>query len=557
MVTRPRARSRGRAAVAVAIAAAVVAVVQIPSASATSAGPNTVNAVLLNLSNVTWLTTGNLAHERWTSPPPDVIRPAEVVRWGAADDNPPYDTFGKAEYDDGTVGGRYLRTTIAQQPYCVSNVVCTYLIDSTAPNSPTEYFTVGDRLSAGLSATASPAVPVVGRPVTVTASVARELEPGLPGGTMSFRVDGSGADTCTNVLVVGGRASCPVNFPATGIQSVMVTFSGSPRYLPSAVVKDVDVVPAGVVVTRFTPSAGEGWWEGQPARAAAVGSVSSPAAPTQVAVSSNDQQTLLLGSDRVVKLQVKDPFKNPPPNFAPVDGVAPGPMGGYGIAVDTMPALGQAQLAVIGLDHQIYHRIRYDNGTWTPWGLAGGPFTATDIAAAIDQDDFAQFVAVASDHTLWHRARYREGGWTNWGIPAGYNGAPALKATTAAIAIEKTGTAAGRASVVTVGVDGRIYRATRNADWSWTPVAQLPALPGGATPVDIAIGYTPAIVNGATVQLGLIAVTDTQGNLYESLRQDGTTWDSWHLDTHLAAGTAGVAVSATTDTPGLQITTYQ
>jgi hypothetical protein len=544
-------------AIALASASGVLALQPVPSASATTAGPQTVSAVLLNLSNVTWHKTGDLSHERWTVPPPDLIRAGDVVRWGVADDHPPYDPWGKAEYDDGTVSGNVLRTTTAQTSYCTSTVACTWVTDSSVPDGPTIYFTVGDRVSARLSATVSPAVPVVGRTVTVTASVAAEPDPSLPGGTVSFRLDGAGSDVCSTVLVVGGRASCPVTFPAAGRHSVTVTFNGSPRYLPSSAVKDVDVAPAGVVVTRFTPSAGVGWWEGQPAQRANVGSVSSPAAPTQIAVSSDDSQTLLLGSDRVVNLQVKDPFKNPPPNFAPVDGVAPGPMGGYGAAVDTMPALGQAQLAVIGLDHQIWHRIRYDNGTWTPWGLASGSFPADDIAAAVDSDDFAQFVAVAQDHTVWHRARYREGGWTAWGIPAGYAGAQALKATTAAIAIEKTGTAAGRASLVCVEVDGRIYRATRNADWTWTPVAQMPPLPGAATPVDIAIGYSPAVVNGATVQLGLIAVTDNQGNVYESLREDGTTWGAWHLDTHLAAGSAGVAVSATTDTPGLQITTYQ
>src|SRR6266550_3798775 len=127
---RLRVRTRwmtvGAMAIALASASGVLALQPVPSASAATAGPQTVNAVLLNLTHVTWLKTGDLSHERWTVPPPDLIYPDDVVRWGVADDHTPYDPWGKAEYgDDDRVNGDVLHTTTAQTSYCTSTVACT------------------------------------------------------------------------------------------------------------------------------------------------------------------------------------------------------------------------------------------------------------------------------------------------------------------------------------------------------------------------------------------------------------------------------------------------
>ena len=127
-----------------------------------------------------------------------------------------------------------------------------------------------------------------------------------------------------------------------------------------------------------------------------------------------------------------------------VDGVDPGPMKAYRVAIDTDANTGQAQVVAIGLDHRIWHRIRYSNGTWTSWGLTDPTFQATDVAIGIDAAGNAHLVAVGLDNTVWHRVRYANGGWSPWAYPAGYNGAQMLKATKVAVAVDRTGSLAGQ-----------------------------------------------------------------------------------------------------------------
>jgi hypothetical protein len=74
-----------------------------------------------------------------------------------------------------------------------------------------------------------------------------------------------------------------------------------------------------------------------------------------------------------------------------------------------------------------HHRVRMqDTGNWTPWANPGGSIgTITAISAAVDLARHVTHFAAIGNGQLWHRVRYADGTWTPWAI-LGTPGAAAM-----------------------------------------------------------------------------------------------------------------------------------
>ncbi|MEV6833814.1 CehA/McbA family metallohydrolase [Streptomyces sp. NPDC051133] len=98
---------------------------------------------------------------------------------------------------------------------------------------------------------------------------------------------------------------------------------------------------------------------------------------------------------------------------------------GPALAITGMPD-GSSQIAAIGIDGNVFHRIRSAAGTYTGFapcrGVAGARWMAAgSIAIAGTADGCAQLAVVGSDGKVWHCLRHADGGWTDWARPTGPN----------------------------------------------------------------------------------------------------------------------------------------
>ncbi|MFI6604201.1 glycoside hydrolase domain-containing protein [Nonomuraea sp. NPDC050536] len=89
-----------------------------------------------------------------------------------------------------------------------------------------------------------------------------------------------------------------------------------------------------------------------------------------------------------------------------------------GIAITGMPD-GSSQVLAYGNDNAAYHNIRYGNGTWQGWKALPGAFNATTFsgsafAIAGMGDGSAQLLAIGNDGNLYHNIRYPNGTWQGW-----------------------------------------------------------------------------------------------------------------------------------------------
>ena len=506
----------------------------------------------------------------WTVPPPAHIAPGEVVTWSMV--IPPNEFLRTVVYYRSDDGNYDVRVSTAGRENRLSEMLCnedpiqtpalkckTFLASSFPPDRVVGHVTLGPRLDGRNALSTVPAEPTAGRGFVINATVADEPNPLLPNGWVTFLIDGE-YNKCTNPrtyymprAVEDGLATCETTLLTAGNHTITAKFVDAARFLDKDVTLVVHVNELGFVRTVFQPTRGAGWDQGQGVGAVEVVGLP-PGAADQVTTSHDGSQMVAIGSDGVVYHTLTRLPGAGVSSFASINGVDPGAMKAFRVAVDTEPGVGQAQVVALGLDHRVWHRIRYDDGSWTAWGLTDRDFQATDIAVAIDAADLAHVVAVGLDGTVWHRVRYRDGGWSRWAYPSGYNSAITLKATKVAVAAERGGSHDGRLTLVTIGTDGRMYRATRNTDGRWAAVDQLTVLPDGAKPKDIAIAYTQMTINGVQQQIGLFAVTGDNGQVYRSLRIDGH-WTSFER-AGISAELANVAVSSTPETPGLAITTF-
>ncbi len=157
------------------------------------------------------------------------------------------------------------------------------------------------------------------------------------------------------------------------------------------------------------------------------------------------------------------------------------PAGAKDVAISGQPD-GTAQVVIVGMDNGIYHRIRAAGGAWSEFApLAGNGTGATAQGSAVAiaglPDGSAQLVIAGGNGWLHHRIRFANGSWTPF---APLNG---VGTTNPAVAKDVTvaGLPNGTSQVVIVGADDAIYHRVRQPDGTWTAFNSLPGQ-GTTTP---------------------------------------------------------------------------
>ena len=131
-----------------------------------------------------------------------------------------------------------------------------------------------------------------------------------------------------------------------------------------------------------------------------------------------------------------------------------------GIAITGMPD-GSAQMLALGNDGNVYHNIRYSNGTWQGFTTLAGAdnaatFSGPAFAIAGMGDGSAQLLAIGNDANIYHNIRYANGAWQGFralGFDAQWVAAGALSD--------------GSMQLLAVGNDGNIYHNIRYSNGTW------------------------------------------------------------------------------------------
>ncbi|HEY4454177.1 MAG TPA: glycoside hydrolase domain-containing protein [Pseudonocardiaceae bacterium] len=131
-----------------------------------------------------------------------------------------------------------------------------------------------------------------------------------------------------------------------------------------------------------------------------------------------------------------------------------------GIAITGM-ADGSAQLLALGTDGNIYHNIRYSNGTWQGFKAIAGAdgaatFSGPAFAIAGMGDGSAQLLAIGKDANIYHNIRYANGTWQGFralGFAAQWVAGGALPD--------------GSMQVLAVGNNSNIYHNIRYSNGTW------------------------------------------------------------------------------------------
>lgn len=131
-----------------------------------------------------------------------------------------------------------------------------------------------------------------------------------------------------------------------------------------------------------------------------------------------------------------------------------------GIALTGLPD-GSAQLLALGTDNNVYHNIRYANGTWQGFTAIAGAdgaatFSGPAFAIAGMGDGSAQLLAIGNDAGIYHNIRNANGTWQGF-RPLGFNAQ-----WVAAGALSD-----GSMQVLAVGNDGNLYHDIRYANATW------------------------------------------------------------------------------------------
>jgi len=149
--------------------------------------------------------------------------------------------------------------------------------------------------------------------------------------------------------------------------------------------------------------------------------------------------------------------------------------GASDVAMTGMPD-GSVQVIAIGNDSDIWHNIRHPDGSWQGWnpvtGFQGGPtstFSARGLAIAGFTDGSAQLVAIGDDGNLYHDIRFADGSWQGWGQMQGNAGSATFNGSAVTIAAvnDKGDPTDGQLQVAAIGLDGRVYHDIRFADGNW------------------------------------------------------------------------------------------
>ncbi|MFI9122254.1 hypothetical protein ACIGW0_23095 [Streptomyces bikiniensis] len=138
---------------------------------------------------------------------------------------------------------------------------------------------------------------------------------------------------------------------------------------------------------------------------------------------------------------------------------------------------GSLQVLGSGLDGNVWHTVRYSDGSWQRWNALPTAdnktpgFKATDVSITVMPDGNAQLVAVGRDGLAHHNIRYADGGWQGWTAMPGPDNA-LLRARRAAA----SGMPDGSTRVVVFGADGAMRLTTRAANGSWKPWSKVPGV---------------------------------------------------------------------------------
>lgn len=190
---------------------------------------------------------------------------------------------------------------------------------------------------------------------------------------------------------------------------------------------------------------------------------------------------------------------------------------------------GELHMAAIGDDGNLYYDIRFPDGSWQGWdplpGAGDAPrFSASDVAMTSLPDGSVQVIAIGDDSDIWHDIRFPDGSWQGWDPLPGFQGAPAFSARGLAIA----GFTNSTAQLVAIGDDGNLYHDIRFADGSWQGWGQMQGNGDAATFNAGAVAV--AAINDTNDpddgQLQVAAIGD-DGRVYHDIRFTDGSWQGW------------------------------
>jgi len=176
---------------------------------------------------------------------------------------------------------------------------------------------------------------------------------------------------------------------------------------------------------------------------------------------------------------------------------------------------GNLQVAAV-IDSTIYHRIRYSSGAWSNWASLGA---GTQVSASVDRNANVLHMAAVINGTIYHRIRWTDGTWSNWGsLGAG---------TQVSVSVDQ----AHNVLQMTGIINGNLYHQIRNSDGSWT----------GFSPIDTG-GTTTAATAAADANGNLQVAEVNNGSVYHRIRYANGTWTSW-----ASLGTGATSIAAAVD----------
>ncbi|ADB29530.1 N-acetylmuramoyl-L-alanine amidase family 2 [Kribbella flavida DSM 17836] len=199
-----------------------------------------------------------------------------------------------------------------------------------------------------------------------------------------------------------------------------------------------------------------------------------------------------------------------------------GPAKGRRVSIAGMED-GTSQVVITGTDGASYHSVRRTDGTWTPFGPLG--MVAKDVAIAGMPDGLAQVAVIGTDDVVYHRVRDSDGTWTKFGALAGFGG-PAKGKSVSIAGLED-----GTSQVVITGTDGASYHSVRRTDGTWTPFRPL-----GMVAKDVAITGMP----DGRAQVAVIGIDDV---VYHRVRDSDGTWTKFEALAGFGGPAKGRAVS--------------
>ncbi|MEW2811129.1 hypothetical protein AB0929_29180 [Streptomyces massasporeus] len=138
---------------------------------------------------------------------------------------------------------------------------------------------------------------------------------------------------------------------------------------------------------------------------------------------------------------------------------------------------GSTQVLIYGADGTMRLSTRAAGGDWSPWqkvaGVSAPDFAGPALSVAALPNGDAQIAAIGNDGNIWHTIHRADGTWTGWGAPAGVN-----TATMGATAVSITGLPNGDSQIAAVGLDGDVHHAVRHGDGGWTPFRPVAGIRG-------------------------------------------------------------------------------